>query len=335
MEVSVVHERRSRSASGRSRRSPEWTSTSARARSTRCSGENGAGKTTLMNILYGMLPRRTRGRSRSAAREVQLPQPPGRHRGRGGDGSPALHARPHAHRGREHASSASGAARCCAGETWRQCPSSLASSPIATASTSIPDAMSGSCPWASSSAWRSCGRSTETLASSSWTSRPPRSTPAETERLFPKLRALAAEGASIVFITHHLEDVSRGRIASRCCGAASVSARCGPPTSSAEELARMMVGRDVRLMQRRGRGGALSPGRQGGAAPRRPCSRSTASTRAATGAPRRSRTSPSRSPPARSSPIAGVEGNGQPELEEVLFGLRTPEDGTVPSTAAT
>ena len=32
-------------------------------------------------------------------------------------------------------------------------------------------------------------------------------TPPETERLFPKLRALAAEGASIVFITHHLEDV--------------------------------------------------------------------------------------------------------------------------------
>src|SRR5262249_32752803 len=32
-------------------------------------------------------------------------------------------------------------------------------------------------------------------------------TPPETEQLLPRLRSLAAEGASIVFITHHLEEV--------------------------------------------------------------------------------------------------------------------------------
>ena len=157
-------------------------------------------------------------------------------------------------------------------------------------------------------------------------------TPPETERLFPKLRALAAEGASIVFITHHLEDVIEwaDRITVLRRGERVGTLR--PAESSAEELARMMVGRDVRLMrvvagearttaETRSSGPQLEPagpiltveglharGERG-----TPALRDVSFT-VATG---------------EILAIAGVEGNGQPELEEALFGLRTPDRGRV------
>src|SRR5436190_16539449 len=148
-------------------------------------------------------------------------------------------------------------------------------------------------------------------------------TPVETERLFPKLRALAQEGAAIVFITHHLEDVLRWADRITVLRRGEVAGFPSPSETSVEQLARLMVGRDVTLMR-------VAAGRRsvGGAA----------------GADREAepvlevhglRVMSDRGTPALDDlsfsvragevlAIAGVEGNGQAELEEALFGLRAP-----------
>jgi ABC-type uncharacterized transport system ATPase subunit len=153
-------------------------------------------------------------------------------------------------------------------------------------------------------------------------------TPLETERLFPKLRTLAAEGAAIVFITHHLEDVIEwaDRITVLRRGERVGTLR--PQDSSAGELARMMVGRDVRLMRV-----------VAGETPAVGLRRETAAVGPALevdglhadgdrGSPALRDVSFSVAP-GEIVAIAGVEGNGQPELEETLFGLRTPQAGRV------
>jgi general nucleoside transport system ATP-binding protein len=152
-------------------------------------------------------------------------------------------------------------------------------------------------------------------------------TPLETGRLFPKLRALAAEGASIVFITHHLEDVIEwaDRITVLRRGERVGTLR--PKESSAGELARMMVGRDVRLM--RVVAGEAPAEVEAGSTPRARATDAPEPTLSVTGL----EASGDRGTPALSDlslqvapgeilAIAGVEGNGQPELEEALFGLR-------------
>jgi ABC-type uncharacterized transport system ATPase subunit len=156
-------------------------------------------------------------------------------------------------------------------------------------------------------------------------------TPPETQRLFPKLRALADEGASIVFITHHLEDVIEwaGRITVLRRGERVGTLK--PADSSAEELARMMVGRDVRLM-RVVAGEAPTTG--DGPAERPP--ESAAPVLEVDGLQARGDRGTTALRGVSFSvaageilAIAGVEGNGQPELEEAVFGLRAPEEGTV------
>jgi ABC-type uncharacterized transport system ATPase subunit len=153
-------------------------------------------------------------------------------------------------------------------------------------------------------------------------------TPLETARVFPKLRALASEGASIVFITHHLEDVIgwADRITVLRRGERVGTLR--PQESSAEELARMMVGRDVRLMRVvAGDPTAVAPTREAtGAEPALTVTGLNAE--GDRGVPALRDVSFSVAP-GEILAIAGVEGNGQPELEEVLFGLRAPESGTV------
>jgi general nucleoside transport system ATP-binding protein len=152
-------------------------------------------------------------------------------------------------------------------------------------------------------------------------------TPLETERLFPKLRALAAEGASIVFITHHLEDVISwaDRITVLRHGERVGTLR--PSESSAGELARMMVGRDVRLMQVVAGERSVAGTKE---APRAASVLNVEGLHAAgdRGTPALKDVSFSVAP-GEILAIAGVEGNGQPELEEVLFGLRTPDAGRV------
>ena len=145
-------------------------------------------------------------------------------------------------------------------------------------------------------------------------------TPQETEEIFAVLRRLAAEGHSIIFISHKLYEVLE--IADRI-----TVIRRGK-----------VVGERVPAETERG-GPRRADGRPRGlahrsiaASPTRPApslqvagpdaSRTTAATRPSTA-------STSRSGPARSSGIAGVAGNGQDELVEALVGLRKPTGGTV------
>jgi simple sugar transport system ATP-binding protein len=153
-------------------------------------------------------------------------------------------------------------------------------------------------------------------------------TPLETERLFPKLRALAAEGAAIVFITHHLEDVIEWADRITVLRRGKQVGTLRPQESSAEELARMMVGRDVRLMRVvAGDTPVAAPAREApAAAPMLTVDGLEA--QGDRGAPALHGLSFAVAP-GEILAIAGVEGNGQPELEEALFGLRTPEAGRV------
>ena len=70
-----------------------------------------------------------------------------------------------------------------------------------------PDAKIETCRSAGSSGSRSSRRSTARRASSSSTSRPPSSRPRRREEIFAVLRRLAAEGHSIIFISHKLYEV--------------------------------------------------------------------------------------------------------------------------------
>ena len=77
-------------------------------------------------------------------------------------------------------------------------------------------------------------------------------TPLETEELFGIIRSLTAAGTTIIFITHKLNEVlevaddvvvlRRGRVAGRA----------DPKTATRQELANMMVGRDVELIVPKG-----------------------------------------------------------------------------------
>ena len=160
-------------------------------------------------------------------------------------------------------------------------------------------------------------------------------TPPETARLFPKLRALAARGAAIVFITHHLEDVIEWADQITVLRRGEGVGTLRPKDSSAQELARMMVGRDVRLMRvLAGEGGAVASGRDPATAESPPTG--TRPTLTVTGVHAEGdRGTPALRDvsfsvaPGEILAIAGVEGNGQPELEEALFGVRSLDSGSV------
>ena len=163
-------------------------------------------------------------------------------------------------------------------------------------------------------------------------------TPIEIERVFPKLRLLADEGASIVFITHHLEEVVRwaDRITVLRHGERVGTLR--PRETTTPELARMMVGRDVTLMRVVAGERQLDSGEEAGDAG--PAKKRVHTGRGAVLAAEGIDAIGDRGTvalhgigfsvdPGEIFAIAGVEGNGQPELEEVLFGLRSARSGTV------
>lgn len=143
-------------------------------------------------------------------------------------------------------------------------------------------------------------------------------TPQETDSLFLILRKMRDQGKTIIFITHKLNEVMdiSDRVTVMRHGA--VVGIVNTPQTSTEELATMMVGRkvlfdvekgspetgDVVLEMRdvRASGAAKVPKLKG------------LSLRVRAG---------------EILGVAGVEGNGQTELVEVIAGLRKPESGTV------
>ena len=70
-------------------------------------------------------------------------------------------------------------------------------------------------------------------------------TPQEAERLFATIRALAAEGRTVVFVTHHLEEVRDHADAVTVLRDGRVTANLRAADTTVRELARAMVGREV------------------------------------------------------------------------------------------
>jgi simple sugar transport system ATP-binding protein len=70
-------------------------------------------------------------------------------------------------------------------------------------------------------------------------------TPQAVERLFQTLRTLAAEGCSILYISHKLEEIRALCHRATVLRAGRVTGSCDPRTESAASLARMMIGGDL------------------------------------------------------------------------------------------
>ncbi len=144
-------------------------------------------------------------------------------------------------------------------------------------------------------------------------------TPQETEEIFAVLRRLAAEGHSIIFISHKLYEVleiadritviRRGRV---------VGQRI-PTETNEEDLAELMVGRNVQLTVDRGESHAGRCRPVGDQGLRAKDDRGREVVRGVDLEVRAGEI----------LGIAGVAGNGQDELVEALTGLRKPSDGTV------
>ncbi len=137
-------------------------------------------------------------------------------------------------------------------------------------------------------------------------------TPAETNDLFENLRRLRADGKTIVFISHKLDEVLAIADRITVLRRGAVVGETSPPETSKAKLAEMMVGRPVlfRLEKPQVRAGAvvlrvedLRGGRLRGL---------SLDVRAG-----------------EIVGVAGVEGNGQRELAEAIMGLRPLEAGRI------
>jgi ABC-type uncharacterized transport system ATPase subunit len=145
-------------------------------------------------------------------------------------------------------------------------------------------------------------------------------TPQEAQALFRTLRAMAADGRTIVFISHKLHEVKA--VADRVTvlrggrSVATVAAAEATPAS----LAALMVGREVDVTRRRDRPASIESATA--LAVERLCAdgdEGTPALRDVTLAVRAGEI----------VGVAGVAGNGQRELAETITGLRRPTAGTV------
>ena len=160
--------------------------------------------------------------------------------------------------------------------------------------------------------------------------------PVEIDHLIEQLQAMAGTGTAIVMITHHLDEVmtAADRITVLRSGAnvATVAAEATSPL----ELARLMVGREVTMLSEVGEAGeAGEAGSRTGPASAGPAVltlEDLSSKPAAGTGGEHARDFFDLSLEVRASEIvtiAGVEGNGQAELEAVLCGLSRPAVGRI------
>ncbi|MGQ0646376.1 MAG: ABC transporter ATP-binding protein [Gemmatimonadaceae bacterium] len=154
--------------------------------------------------------------------------------------------------------------------------------------------------------------------------------PPEVTELWKVLRTLVAAGDTVVLITHKLDeviDVSRTITVMR---AGETVGRIETKDATPATIARMMVGRDVKLAMEvlgvaGGTGQTGEAGRTGGTAALSVRTLVVASTRR----PNEVNKVSFDVRPGEIFGIAGVEGNGQTELVEAIAGLRAPSAGEV------
>ena len=146
-------------------------------------------------------------------------------------------------------------------------------------------------------------------------------TPQEAEVLFETLRAMAAEGRTVIFISHKLHEVKAVADRVTVLRGGRAVATLATADATARELAALMVGREVELARRIER--AAPPGVEA-VLEVEGLQRSRRPRRGGSDGRRRSP-----SAPARSSAIAGVAGNGQRELAEAITGMRPATGGRV------
>ena len=140
-------------------------------------------------------------------------------------------------------------------------------------------------------------------------------TPQEADQLFQTVRQMAAKGKAIIFITHKLDEVMAiaDRITVLLRGG-EVVGYAAPAKRTEAELARLMVGREVAFPAGQGRPASRVKSSLDSRGPAGP-----ATTR---GLPALTRTSRCAIRAGEILGIAGVAGNGQRELAEVITGLR-------------
>jgi len=143
-------------------------------------------------------------------------------------------------------------------------------------------------------------------------------TPHETEELFGIIRSLKATGTTVIFITHKLNEVLEVADQIVVLRRGRVAGTADPKTTTRQELANMMVGRDVELIVPKG--------------PAKPAAvvlklsnlfvRDDRLEMAVRGIDLEIRAG-------EIVAIAGVQGNGQTELVEAIVGLRTIDSGEI------
>jgi ABC-type uncharacterized transport system ATPase subunit len=143
-------------------------------------------------------------------------------------------------------------------------------------------------------------------------------TPDETDRLFDILRALQRDGVTILLITHKLREIMEITDAVSVMRQGEMVGHRTPATTSREELAELMVGRKVELQP------ARTPAKPGPVA----LVAETLSWRDAGGVLRLDDVELE----LRAGEIlgvAGVTGNGQSELLDLLSGIAAPQGGRI------
>jgi general nucleoside transport system ATP-binding protein len=143
-------------------------------------------------------------------------------------------------------------------------------------------------------------------------------TPQETDGLFTIMRSLAASGCSILFITHKLKEVLAVADRITVVRQGKVIGTTTPAESGEEELATMMVGRNVDLVVRKKPAEPGEPVLELGGL-------TLADERGVTAVDNVDLTVRAGEVVA----LAGVQGNGQTELAEALLGLHPVAAGTI------
>ncbi len=150
-------------------------------------------------------------------------------------------------------------------------------------------------------------------------------TPAEAESLFATLRQLVAQGLSVIFISHKLDEVLRVSHRVAVLRGGRLVATLAAKDANKAALAALMVGREVEAATRtpRAAGGVVCALRGVGVG---------VGAGAGAGVPGHGARLEGIALELRAGEIvaiAGVAGNGQQALAELLFGMHAPDAGTV------